>query len=187
MKKLHTLVLACVGLISISSYPTAYAGNKAGDITVTVGGGYEYFASKRRLENAGIGLFALGYDFTDHWGIEAMFAGLNTNFNRSTHVYKQVNGRLYAVDGIYHFSPFSARILFQGIEPYVLAGVGATSLSPNRYDANDEGNINAGVGVQFFANEIVAFRVEARDFYTWVGGKNDVVLDAGVTFAFNCI
>ncbi len=179
MKKLHTIVLACASLISITSYTSAYADNKAGAVTITVGGGYDFFDSKRHLQNASMPLLALGYDFTKHWGIEAMVTAFNTKFDRSTHEHRQVNGRLFAIDGLYHFFPW------QGIEPFILAGVGFTSLSPNRFDANDEGNINAGVGIQLFANELVAFRAEVRDLYTWVGGKNDVVLDAGVTVAFN--
>lgn len=180
MKKLSTFVLACLSLVSFSILTPSYAGNQAGTISITAGEGYEFFASKRRLKNTNMPFIALGYGLTQHWGIEAALGFFNTKFDRSTHEYRSVDGSLFTLDGIYHFYPQ------QGIEPFAELGVGVTSLNPNRYDANNEGNINAGVGVQLFANEIVALRVEARDLYTWVGGKNDVVLNAGVTLAFDC-
>ena len=54
---------------------------------------------------------------------------------------------------------------------------------PPRLHQN-EGNSNAALGAQFFVNKVVALRVEARDldFYTLVGGKNNMFLDTGVIF-----
>ena len=57
-------------------------------------------------------------------------------------------------------------------------------MNPSRYNANSEGNINAGLGAKFFFTDNIAFRADVRDFYTWVGGKNDVLVDAGINFFF---
>jgi OmpA-OmpF porin, OOP family len=195
MKKLHLLVLAFIGLASITSYSTVYAENvkrfagscisncglvdRAKAITVTVAGGELFLASKRNMENPGVALLMAGYDFTQHWGIEGLAGFYNTHFKDNEHDKRQINGNIYAIDALYHFSPLSV------FEPYVLAGVGAIGMNPNRNDANNEGNINAGLGFKVFFHPVVAFRVEARDFYTWVGGKNDVMLDGGVTFLFD--
>jgi OOP family OmpA-OmpF porin len=181
MKKLHSLVLACVGLATITSYSAAFTGNRPGAVTFTFGAGYDYFAQKRKIENTGVPFVAVGYDFTDRWGIEGMLGGFNTSFKPSADDDRKINGTLLAVDGVYRFDP---QCLYQQypVEPFVMAGVGILGLSNNRNEANNEGNINAALGVQFFADKVVAFRVEARDFYTIVGGKNDVILDAGVTF-----
>lgn len=181
MKKLQSFALACAGLISIisfstASYATPYYGSRGGAFTFTVGGGYDFLSSKRNMENATVPFAGFGFDFTNHWGIEGILGAFTANFDNSVNDNREISGTMFAVDGVYHFSPYKI------VEPYVLAGVGIMGLSPNRYDANNEGNINGAVGVQFFIDPLVAFRVEARDFYTMVGGKNDVYLNAGITF-----
>lgn len=177
MKKMRSLVLACVGVAAIASYTTTFAGNRANTATLTLGAGYEYFNSKRRIDNTSMPMIMLGYNFTQHWGAEALLGIFNTNFKPSANDQRQINGTLFALDAMYHFNPYKDML-----EPFVLAGAGATGLNPNRQDGHNEGNVNVGVGTQIFFDKSIGFRIEARDFYTLVGGKNDVVLDAGVTF-----
>jgi OOP family OmpA-OmpF porin len=171
---LLALFVSLLTLLPLSSI----AACQGHSVIVSLEGGAEYFSSKRHLQNTGIGYGIVGYNFTEHWGIEGL-AGMFTSYSRRTSNYDQrINGKLFAVDGVYHFSPYYRNM----IEPFVLAGVGATALSETGSDANDEGNINAGVGVHVYANPAVALRLEARDFYTIVGGKNDVLLGGGVSF-----
>lgn len=160
---------------------SAFAFSKANSAVFSVMGGYEWFAANRNLENTGVGYALAGYNFTDHWGIEGL-AGMFTSYSRRTANYNQrIQGKQFAVDGVYHFSPYF--IARQAIEPFLLAGVGVNHYNNNNNgsDPNSEGNINAGAGVHIFANDVVALRVEARDFYTITGGKNDFMLAAGVS------
>lgn len=181
MKKLNSLIAAvCVGVLSVAAYSTAYAGSRAGTATFTVGGGYYYFASKRNIDNTGFPFVGAGYNFTDNWGIDAILGNFTTDSNRSYENGQEVNGTIFLVDGVYHFSQPN-----RGFEPYLLAGVGILGMNPNGNEANNEANINAGLGALVFANEVVAFRMEARDLYTIRGGKNDVFLDGGVTFLWD--
>lgn len=71
---------------------------------------------------------------------------------------------------------------YRFVEPYLLAGVGVIGLNPNRNDGHNEGNMNFGIGSDFFIEKSIAFRIEARDFYTFVGGKNDILIGAGIKF-----
>lgn len=184
MKKLYNFILTCLAFISITATNTTiYAQSRPGALSFTLGGGYEYFASKRRMENTGLGFFALGYDFTDHWGIEGFLAGFRTHFQRNVNDDRRIGGTLFLIDGVYHFNSYGP--LPYTLQPYVLAGLGVTGLNPSLTDANNEGNINAGLGLALSLHRIVALRFEARDFYTFVGGKNDVVLDAGISFIFD--
>lgn len=176
MKKWYWLVL--VSLFTMTSYSVSFAGNRAGAITFALGDGYYRFDSKRHIDNTGVPYGSLGYDFTKHWGIEALLGFFTTDSRLPIDHGKEVNGRLFAVDVVYHFFPYCC------LEPYVLAGPGILSMNPNGNDANTEGNINGAAGVQFFFNKDVALRLEARDVYTIVGGKNDVFLNGGVSFLF---
>ena len=167
---------ACVTFIFLIICFPVLAASRANSVTFTLGGGYEYFSSKRQVENRGVSFGALGYNFTDQWGAEALLGFFRTKSTNASSYHQKVKGALFAIDGLYHFSSFPV------VEPYLLAGVGVTGLNPSGNDAHNEGNINAGAGLQWFANKVVALRVEARDFYTITGGKNDVMLDAGVMF-----
>jgi len=158
---------------------SSYAATKANSVDFTLGGGYAYFSSKRHIQNAGVGFGALAYNFTNHWGIEGLLGGFNSKSNYTNTYHQQVKGAMFAIDGLYHFS------YSPSLEPYLLAGVGVIGLNPSGNEAHNQGNINAGVGLQWFVNQVVAFRVEGRDFYTITGGKNDVMIDAGLKFIWD--
>lgn len=179
MNKFRSLLLFCMASISIVGFTHVYAGNRPGAISLTLGGGYDYFSSKRLIQNTGTPLGILGYDFTNSWGFEALYGAFSTKFNNSVGDSRQIRGSLLLLDGVYHF------ITCTRIEPFITAGTGITTLNPNRNDANNEANVNLGLGVELFASKSIALRLDARDLYTIVGGKNDVLVDAGVTFLFD--
>jgi OOP family OmpA-OmpF porin len=181
MKKISSFILACAGLISIVSSSTAssYPGNRPGLLTLTAGGGYIYLDSKRQMENKGAGMIQLGYDLTENWGVEGMLASFSTHFKRAVNDHRHVSGTIFAINGVYHFLTDSM------IQPYVLAGPGITGLSPNQSDANNSGNFNAAVGAQIFFTPMFSLRLEARDLYNWVGARNDVFLNGGLSVSFD--
>ena len=175
MNKTFITAISKFCIFSMLACQPALAFNQAGDVTLTAGGGYDIFSSKRHIQNAGIPVGIIGYNFTDNWGIEGLLGFFHADSIAPAIYGKQINGTMFAANVVYHFSPYSF------IQPYVLAGPGAMDLNPNGTSAHAEGNINAAVGAQLFMTEVVAFRVEARDLYTFVGGKNDVFLSGGVT------
>lgn len=149
--------------------------SKAGILSLTFGGGVDFFAQKRMLDNAGVPFVALGYNFTNHWGAQMFYGNFNTDSQNALAGKPRVHGAIFAFDGVYHFASYKT------VEPYLLFGVGIMGLSFNNNDANNQGNINAGLGLQYFINNRFSLSVEGRDFYTTVGGKNDILLDAGVS------
>lgn len=177
MKKNLILLAALVPLLSYNVVTIAAGANRAGALSFTLGAGYDFFALKRHIQNTGIAYGALGYSFTDQWGVEAFLGFYNTRFKNAISDDRQINGTNFALDGVYHFA-----VRDNWIQPFGLFGIGIIGMKPNGTSAHNEANINAGFGLQFFANQAVAVRTEFRDFYTMVGGKNDVMLDAGVTF-----
>lgn len=179
MKQLLLSSITSLSLLALSTFQPVYALNNAGTVSLTLGGGYDYFSSKRLVKNSGVGFGIAGYNFTDHWGIEALLGFFNTKSRHVNNYDKTVNGTLFAFDAVYHFSPYAS------LQPYVLAGPGVTGFNPNGTDAHNEANINAAVGADYFFNEIVALRVEARDLFTFNGGKNDILISGGVTFLIN--
>jgi OOP family OmpA-OmpF porin len=178
MGRFHRLIPFC--LLSLLTV-TAYAGNRPNSFTLSAGGGNIFFAPKRNVNNTGFGFAGAGYNFTYNWGIDGIIGFFTTRSNNNTANNEQVNGTLFAIDALYRFPAF------HHFEAYALAGPGVMGLSPSgNNDPNTEGNINAGLGVQYFIDYSFAFKIEARDFYTITGGKNDVLLDAGISYAFGC-
>jgi len=176
MNKSFIAAISKLCFLSLVTCQSALAFNKTGDVSLTFGGGYDYFSNNRRVEDTGIPFGIVGYNFTDNWGIEGLLGFITTTSQYPSTYGQDVNGSLFAVNAVYHFSPYKF------VQPYLLAGPGLMGLNPNGNDANYEGNVNAAAGAQLFINETIAFRFEARDLYTIVGGKNDVFLSAGVTF-----
>jgi Outer membrane protein beta-barrel domain len=179
MQCLRFIFIVIVTLVMTQT--SVYAGNRAKTATVTVGGGGYFFANDRNLNDTGLAFLSLGYDLTDHWGVDALITGFSTQSKRplDNNNGRQIRGSLFAFDGVYHL------MLDSCVQPYALAGVGIIGLSPNGTNANNQGNINAGLGVQLFFHRDIAFRVEARDFYTMTSSFNDVFVSGGVSFLFD--
>ena len=170
--KLASVVLAGMSLLNLQP---ALAQSRAGAMTITPSIGYDFFAGRRHLQNtAVIPEIAIGYNFSQVWGIEAAYGMFNTHYSHDNH--HSVKGNLYTVDGIYRFA---ARGM---VEPFVSAGVGLIYQHPHYNEATNQGNINAGVGTNIFFGNSIALRPEVRDIYTISGGKNDLLLNLGVSF-----
>ena len=120
---------------------------------------------------------ALGYDFDEHWAIEGMYAAYNTSYHNDG-----VNGDNSAKGNIYTVAGFITLVPYGMFEPYVSAGLGVFYITPAGTSANNQADINAAFGTQIFFGNSVALRPEVRDLYTISGGKNDVLLNLGVSF-----
>lgn len=171
MKKLLLL-----GLLTITATQSALAGNEPGKFTFTIAEGAYWFAQKRHVDNIGMPNAALAYNVDERWAAEIGMGLINTNqkhFNEAG-----VHGFLYTLDALYRFHPH------ERFEPYASMGIGTIGMSPNGNTSEWLGNINAGLGTQWFMDKSVAFKGELRDLYTISGGFNDVMLNVGVSFLF---
>lgn len=169
MKKI-AVMLSLLSLVSGISV----AGNHPGAVTLTLADAYYHFSSSRQLDNASMPNVALAYNFDNHWAVEAGVGVINTNQRISG---SGEHGFLYTVDGLYRLG------IHHHFEPYVIAGIGVLGIRPQiNNNSAHQGNVNAGIGTQFFASESIALRAELRDLYTVSGGKNDWMANFGVSF-----
>jgi len=177
MKKGIVILMLASGCAFLASH--AVAGNRAGAVTFTPGVGYDFFASKRHLQNTAVlPELALAYNFDEQWGIEGAWGTFGTSYRGGYAADQSVKGNLYTLAGLYHLTQLNYHI----IEPYVSAGLGVLYLQPNGTSANNQANLNAALGTQVFFSDSIAFRGEVRDLYTMSGGANDVMLNFGVSF-----
>lgn len=172
MKKL-VLVTCLSSLLCASSILAAW--NRPNAVTLNFADAYYHFDSKRHADNSAMPNLAIDYNFDERWAAELGFGVMNTNYHDTT----GLRAVLYTFDGIYRFMSKGR------FEPYVIAGIGALGMKPSiGTQAQYQGNVNAGIGTQFFADRMVALRVEARDLYTMSGGKNDYMINFGISFQF---
>jgi OOP family OmpA-OmpF porin len=171
-------LLACMSLIALAGSSLVFAANRPGSVSFRLADGYIFFANKRQLENTSIPTIELGYNFNEKWGVQAGASVINTDI-KGNGPKSGAHGFYYLLDGVYHFNRYS------NVIPYALGGVGITSLKVhNTNDPTDEANVNLGVGAEFFIHDSIALNADVRDVYTMSGGKNDVMVTAGVTFLF---
>ncbi|HSW70595.1 MAG TPA: outer membrane beta-barrel protein [Gammaproteobacteria bacterium] len=153
----------------------AFAASKADAITFTVGGGYLFFSQKRDLHNTAVpAMAALAYNFTEQWAL-ALAANL-INADSGDPDKHHVHGFAYIGDVLYRLHPLCS------LEPYVMGGLNVMSLKPISSEPVNQGGMNVGLGAQFWKSNHIALSVEARDLYTFSGGKNDILLNGGVNF-----
>ncbi len=168
-------LLACASLIAFASCSLAFAGNRPGAVTFRLADGYIFFADKRQFDNTSIPTIELGYNINEKWRIQAGASLINTDTNCDC----GAHGFYYLLDGVYHFNSYG------NVVPYALGGVGITSLKTHyTNDPTDEANVNLGVGAEFFIHDTISLNADVRDVYTMSGGKNDVMVTAGITFSF---
>ncbi len=177
MKTNKLLVAMLTAAIFAGFTAKAMAENREGAITITPGMGAYLFDSKRNIENPALYNLGVGYDFTNNWGVEALIGMMNSN-TKGAASKADVHGNLYTLDGMYHFNTTSP------FEPYVLAGIGMLDLSPNGDQAGTQANLNGGAGLEYFIHRDIALRGDVRDVYTMTSGKNDYLVNFGVSILF---
>lgn len=171
--KIRGLLFLLIGGLLLP--PLVWADIKPHAWTFTLGGGYIFFAPKRDLKNTVIPSYAaLAYNFDEKWAM-ALAANL-ANANSHDPNNKHVHGFLYLWDQMYRFPTYHQ------IDSYLLGGFNIFSLKPVSNQAVNQGGMNIGIGAQFFKSKGIAFSAEARDVYTFSGGKNDFLINLGVNF-----
>ena len=154
MKKIISFmfVLTVLAMASIG-----YAGERAGAFSISpFVGGYMYDENDQRelVKNRVLYGLRLGYDLTDHFGLEVVGHYVMAKDKRFN---KHIDAWTYRLDLLYNFMPHSV------VVPYLAVGGGGESI---RYGAGignrNDGTANFGGGFKFFMTDDFALRADAR-------------------------
>lgn len=139
---------------------------------------YYRYANKRQIQSDVMPGLAVDYGLTDRWSVQISLSNISTKYKTGDK--RKVSGWMSFLDGIYYFQPDSY------FQPYLLGGLGVTNLRPRmNADPSVETSLNAGAGVAYFVDSRIGLRTDVRDVYTPNGGKNDLMLNFGVSFLFD--
>lgn len=189
MQTMYRAVLTVAAIVLLLPV-SGQAEIKAGSFEVSPFVGYNVFENDQNLDDRPTFGGRLGYNFTKHFGIEAVGEHLRTNVtDKSITGTKEgqyrgptddVDLTFYHLDAVYHFMPEGR------FNPFVVAGVGGAHYSPEISDY-DMGIINVGVGAKYWIQDNIALRVDLRDtmvteFFKWT--YHNLGASVGLTFAF---
>jgi OOP family OmpA-OmpF porin len=156
-KKLISLFVAGI-VLTLST--VASAGNKGGMFSVSPVIGGLTFEGGNNLDTSPLFGGRLGYNFTDSWGIEALFDYARPKFDdpvaNTLHYYR------YGGELLYHFMPEKKFV------PYFAAG--AAGMNFNNSAAGQTGGhtkeiFDYGLGAKYFVTEDIAWRVDVRHLF----------------------
>jgi len=183
MKKMAPVLLISAFLLPLP----ARAEIKAGSVELSPFVGYSFFQDRQNLENGPIFGGRIGYNFTEHFGVEATGQYIKSavddeslSFTRQGQFTSPINDvdiAMYHLDLIYHFMPEAK------FNPFVTAGYGAAHYSPKINNKNMS-IVDVGVGAKYWVAENVALRVDVRDNMTTDEKIHNVETTLGVVFRF---
>lgn len=176
MKKPFQYLMVPLFLLVIAS--TAVAGGIRSDSYTlsAIVGGYS-FDGKQHLETRPVIGIRGGYNFTKHFGAEALFDFVPTESTQAglgdATVYR------YGGDLLYHFFPDN------NLVPYLAAGYGGITVDRDNRQNLTRGIFDYGPGVKYFLNDNLALR---GDFRHLVFRDNETLFNyeytVGITYQF---
>ena len=181
--------MAPVLLVSAFLLPSpARAEIKAGSVELSPFVGYSFFESRQNLENSPVFGGRIGYNLTDHFGVEATGQFTRSSVDDRSQAFTRqgqytspiddVDIGMYHLDLLYHFMPEGK------LNPFITAGYGVAHYSPNINTKSNMSVLNAGVGAKYWVAENVALRVDVRDNMIFDEHIQNMEATAGVVFRF---
>ena len=168
-------------LLSMLLTTTCFAGEREGVFSISPFGGGYTFDGFQHLKTAPVYGLRLGYDITNHLGVEYVVDFLATEGTRTD---TSINALSYRMDVLYNFMP-EGRLV-----PYLALGGGGITFGHgsgfNAGGSNTDATLNAGAGIKYFLTDSLALRGDARQLFLFESrtAKYNWEYTAGLTFLF---
>ncbi|MFH1156603.1 MAG: OmpW family outer membrane protein [Pseudomonadota bacterium] len=181
-RRIATLVLALVIPAILWTAGSPRCENLPG-FTVSILGGAWGFDRSQDIDLDTVMGAALGYNFNDRIGVEAMvdhgtFEHDFYNTDTCECDVDNLSGTVSHLDLLWHFRPESQ------VVPYLAAGMGRVDLNYDRFDKTSENMANVGGGVKLFLSDTLALRGDIRYIRTFDNDYRNMVVNLGIMFQF---
>ncbi|MCD8542062.1 MAG: porin family protein [Gammaproteobacteria bacterium] len=179
MRRNSVYVLLSVFLVGVNVYADSPNLYDADQYYIAPGIAYDHFSDKRGLKNGAMANLSAGIVLSDELSIDAFYgqaASTQQSGDATTRFY------MYSASIIYHMQNTPS----DRYHPYIMLGMAVT----NQEDHESVGNTTllgttAGIGAEYFVNSSIRIFTDIRNLYTFSGGKNDVIVNAGLKFLFD--
>jgi len=171
------LLFMLVPALLLTTLSVARAGVTEGSFSVSPFlGGYSFLGEEHTKTRPVYGVRA-GYNFTSHFGVEAVGDYISTELKRGGN---DVDAFNYHLDLLYHFMPEGPFV------PYLAAGYGGHSRGIEGGRDFTEGAFNYGGGLKYFMTEGMALRGDLRHLVMKDDGEtfHNLEYTVGVDFLF---
>jgi len=180
------MVAAFVFLLPLS----ARSEIRAGSFEVTPFGGYNFFQTEQNLKDRPMFGGRLGYNFTNHFGVELAGEYIDTRVD-NTSLTGAREGRyrspmdkvdliFYHIDAVYHFIPEGR------FNPFIVLGFGGAHYDP-KISTKDMAAFNVGLGAKYWLTDNIALRFDVQDYLVteiMQETYHNIGAMIGITFAF---
>jgi OmpA-OmpF porin, OOP family len=197
MKK-NVILIIVIMLMAIVT--AAQAEVTAGSVSVTPFGGVYVFEGNQDLKTSAVYGLRVGYNFTNHLGVEGFFSYTQTEIQDESQWKPWQDICNYGIEGLYHFMPEGRFV------PFIAIGLGGINYSEGKtYTYNpyygpkpygdrfksDQFAVDYGAGLKFFLTDNIALRADVRHVLPLNGNynnpdyvHNDFIATLGINFAF---
>lgn len=171
MKKTISRILAAkitaVVLLALVMLPhSARSGVTGGSFEISPFIGYNFFDPSQNLKDSLLYGGRVGYNLTDHFGLEGTVEFINTNVNDRTLTgdkegqYRfpldKVDLFFYHLDAVYNFNPEDTLTFF------VTGGLGGLNYNPS-IASSDMSTFDLGLGLKYWFSDHIGLRFDLRD------------------------
>lgn len=181
--KMMGSMLLIAGMLCLAQ--AGWCETRQGDVTVSPMFGGHVFEGNQdsdsglNLDNAPTWGLGLGYQLTDHWGVEAM-----GNYTRTDSDPGGLDTDVFPMhlDAVYNILPDAICV------PYVAAGVGGIVFDRRNDGCGSDRDwlVNYGAGLKYFVHDMVALRADVRHLISFDDNYNNLIYTAGLMFNFGC-
>jgi OOP family OmpA-OmpF porin len=163
--------------LSICLTASSWAAIQPGAYSLSPMYGLQVFEGNQSLDDIDIWSIALGYNLTENWALEAVFARSDTAAEAEDASTSDTELENYRLDALYHLNPTSPFVY------YVAAGLGV--MDYERASGSDDANLiaNYGAGVKWFVlDDLIALRGDIRHLYDTEENAHNLIASAGLLF-----
>jgi OOP family OmpA-OmpF porin len=173
----NSILLIIIAIIVTLSIPhrNIMAQMEPGAFSIAPHIGWYIFDDDPDIDNAPIFGIGLGYNFTEHLGVEGIFNYVKSNSETTN---DDIDSYIYRLDGLYHFRPDKQ------VVPYLAAGLGAITIDEDNTGSDTNTLFNYGGGIKAFITESLSFRGDIRHLIDLDDSNNNFAVTIGFTYQF---
>ncbi|PJE77466.1 Outer membrane porin F [invertebrate metagenome] len=144
--------------------------------TFSLGGGYHWLDSDRKVDDSWTPDIGIGYRFNDRWSTEAAFSRFTTDQSNNDN---DATIKSYRIDGFYDLIPWQG-----DWTPYVLASIDHQYLDRDEGSSDRDNRLGMGGGIRKALTPNLSVKTDIRALQGMDTGNTDTAFNVALTWTF---